>query len=102
MQTIKGFYVYLLSSFYIGVRSFVKSTGFLFLFPPPLHSIVNLFTVCPVRTKTFSTHVASKMVHVVRKTGLSTHAGNEPPASPPPPGAFIRLPPEPDAATPCF
>ena len=26
-QTIKGFYVYLLSSFYIGVRSFVKSTG---------------------------------------------------------------------------
>lgn len=31
----KGFYVYLLSSFYIGVRSFVKSTGFLFLFPPP-------------------------------------------------------------------
>ena len=85
MQTIKGFYVYLLSSFYIGVRSFVKSTGFLFLFPPPLHSIVNLFTVCPVRTKTFS-----------------THAGNEPPASPPPPGAFIRLPPEPDAATPCF
>ena len=48
-----------------------------FLFPPPLHSIVNLFLVCPVRTKTFSTHVASKMVHVVRKTGLSTHAGNE-------------------------
>ena len=85
MQTIKGFYVYLLSSFYIGVRSFVKSTGFLFLFPPPLHSIVNLFLVCPVRTKTFSTHV-----------------GNEPPSSPPPPGAFIRLPPEPDAATPCF
>lgn len=33
-QTIKGFYVYLLSSFYIGVRSFVKSTGFLFLFSP--------------------------------------------------------------------
>ena len=64
----------MLSSFYIGVRSFVKSTGFLFLFPPPLHSIVNLFTVCPVRTKTFSTHVASEMVHVVRKTGLSTHA----------------------------
>lgn len=31
----------------------------------------------PVRAKTFSTHVASKMVHVVRKTGLSTHAGNE-------------------------
>lgn len=26
-QTIKGFYVYLLSSFYIGGRSFVKSTG---------------------------------------------------------------------------
>lgn len=26
-QTIKGFYVYLFSSFYIGVRSFVKSTG---------------------------------------------------------------------------
>lgn len=26
-QTIKCFYVYLLSSFYIGVRSFVKSTG---------------------------------------------------------------------------
>ena len=26
-QTIKGFYVYLLSSFYIGVRSFVKNTG---------------------------------------------------------------------------
>ena len=32
-QTIKGFYVYLLSSFYIGVRSFVKSTGSSF-FPP--------------------------------------------------------------------
>ena len=65
----------MLSSFYIGVRSFVKSTGFLFFkFPPPLHSIVNLFLMCPVRTKTFSTHVASKMVHVVRKTGLSTHA----------------------------
>ena len=31
----------------------------------------------PVRAKTFSTHVASKMVHVVRKAGLSTHAGNE-------------------------
>ena len=31
----------------------------------------------PVHTKTFFTHVASKMVHVVRKTGLSTHAGNE-------------------------
>ena len=26
-QTIKGFYVYLLSSFYIGVQSFGKSTG---------------------------------------------------------------------------
>lgn len=48
-----------------------------FLFPPSLHSIVNLFIVCPVRTKTFSTHVAFKMVHVVRKTGLSTHAGSE-------------------------
>ena len=47
------------------------------LFPPPLHLFVNLFLVCPVRTKTFSTHVASKMVHVVRKTGLSTHAGSE-------------------------
>ena len=47
------------------------------LFTLTLHSIVNLFIVCPVRTKTFSTHVASKMVHVVRKTGLSTHAGNE-------------------------
>ena len=33
-QTIKGFYVYLLSSFYIGVRSFVKSTGFLFFISP--------------------------------------------------------------------
>lgn len=31
-QTIKGFYVYLLSSFYIGVRSFVKSTGSSFFF----------------------------------------------------------------------
>lgn len=31
-QTIKGFYVYLLSSFYIGVRSFEKSTGFFFAF----------------------------------------------------------------------
>ena len=66
-QTIKGFYVYLLSSFYIGVRSFVKSTGFLFF----------ISTMFPVHTKTFFTHVASKMVHVVRKTGLSTHAGNE-------------------------
>lgn len=59
-------------------------------------------TMFPVRTKTFSTHVAFILVHVVRKTGLSTHAGNEPPASPPPLGAFIRLPPEPDAATPRF
>lgn len=33
-QTIKGFYVYLLSSFYIGVRSFVKSTGSSFFHPP--------------------------------------------------------------------
>ena len=65
----------MLSSFYIGVRSFVKSTGFLFLFSPPIHSIVNLFIVCPVRTKTFSTHVASKMIHDVRKSGLSTHVG---------------------------
>lgn len=48
-----------------------------FLFSPPIHSIVNLFLVCPVRAKTFSTHVASILVHVVRKTGLSTHAGNE-------------------------
>lgn len=35
-QTIKGFYVYLLSSFYIGVRSFVKSTGSSFFFHPAL------------------------------------------------------------------
>ena len=34
-------------------------------------------TMFPVRTKTFSTHVTSEMIHVVRKTGLSTHAGNE-------------------------
>ena len=27
----------------------------------------------PVRAKTFSTHVASKMIHGVRKSGLSTH-----------------------------
>lgn len=33
-QTIKGFYVYLLSSFYIGVRSFVKSTGSSFFLSP--------------------------------------------------------------------
>lgn len=33
-QTIKGFYVYLLSSFYIGVRSFVKSTGSSFFHSP--------------------------------------------------------------------
>lgn len=59
-------------------------------------------TMFPVRTKTFSAHVAFILVHVVRKTGLSTHAGHEPPASPPPPGAFIRLPPVLDAATPCF
>lgn len=63
----------MLSSFYIGVLSFVKSTGFLFLFPPPIHSIVNLFLVCPVRAKTFFTHVVFILVHVVRKTGLSTH-----------------------------
>ena len=51
---------------------------FYFFFPPPpIHSIVNLFLVCPVRTKTFSTHVAFILVYVVRKTGLSTHAGNE-------------------------
>ena len=40
-QTIKGFYVYLLSSFYIGVRSFVKSTGssfFLISRVRPVHS----------------------------------------------------------------
>ena len=61
------FYVYLLSSFYIGVRSFVKSTGFLFF----------ISIMCPVRAKTFFTHVAFKMLHVVRKTGLSTHARNE-------------------------
>ena len=48
-----------------------------FLFPPLLHSIVNLFLVCPVCTKTFFTHVASKMIHDVRKSGLSTHASNE-------------------------
>ena len=48
-----------------------------FLFPPLLHSIVNLFLVCPVRVKTFSTHVVFILVHVVRKTGLSTHAGHE-------------------------
>ena len=35
-QTIKGFYVYLLSSFYIGVRSFVKSTGSSSFFHPAL------------------------------------------------------------------
>ena len=34
IQTIKGFYVYLLSSFYIGVRSFVKSTGSSFFHSP--------------------------------------------------------------------
>ena len=34
-------------------------------------------TMFPVRTKTFFTHVASKMVHVVRKTGLFTHAGSD-------------------------
>lgn len=34
-QAIKGFYVYLLSSFYIGVRSFVKSTGSSFFSYPP-------------------------------------------------------------------
>lgn len=33
-QTIKGFYIYLLSSFYIGVRSFVKSTGSSSFHPP--------------------------------------------------------------------
>ena len=33
---------------------------FSFLFPPLLHSIVNLFLVCPVRTKTFFAHVTSK------------------------------------------
>ena len=31
----------------------------------------------PVRTKTFSTHVTSKLIYVVRKTGLFTHASNE-------------------------
>ena len=55
-----------------------------------------------MRTKTFSAHIVTKKCHVVRKTGLSTHAGHEPPASSPPPGAFIRLPPVPDAATPRF
>ena len=32
----------------------------------------------PVCVKTFFTHVAFKMVHVVRKSGLSTHAANAP------------------------
>ena len=49
-----------------------------FIFSPPLlHSIVNLFLVFPVRAKTFFMHVAFILVYVVRKTGLSTHAGNE-------------------------
>ena len=34
-------------------------------------------TMFPVRTKTFFTHVVFILVHVVRKTDLSTHAGNE-------------------------
>lgn len=34
-------------------------------------------TMFPVHAKTFFTHAAFKFVHVVRKTGLSTHADNE-------------------------
>ena len=43
-------------------------------------------TMFPVRVKTFSTHVAFILVHVVRKSGLSTHAGNELPC------CFLHLP----------
>ena len=46
-------------------------------FPCYSKAVVPMSPVSPVHTKTFSAHVASKMVHVVRKTGLSTHAGNE-------------------------
>ena len=34
--------------------------------------------MCPVSAKTFFTYVVFILVHVVRKTGLSTHAGNAP------------------------
>lgn len=65
------FYVYLLSSFYIGVRSFVKSTGFLFLFPP-IRLLV--FPVFPVRAETFFTHVASGIEPDVRRKRFNVHA----------------------------
>ena len=47
-----------------------------FIFPLPSIRL-SIWLVCPVRAKTFFTHVASKMIHDVRKSGLSTHAGNE-------------------------
>ena len=42
-QTIKGFYVYLLSSFYIGVQSFGKSTGPFSVYMPQGGAIGCLF-----------------------------------------------------------
>lgn len=63
----KRFLCLFVKFFYIGGRSFVKSTGSLFF----------ISTMFPVRAKTFSTHVVFILVHVVRKTGLSTHAGSE-------------------------
>lgn len=45
-QTIKGFYVYLLSSFYIGVRSFVKSTGSSFFSHPPCAYFRKILLIC--------------------------------------------------------
>ena len=60
-----------------------------FFISPSLHSIVNLFLVFPVRAKTFFTHIASKMVHVVRKN-RPFHARQHDPLSPATCGTYPR------------
>ena len=46
-------------------------------FPCYPKDVVSMSLMSPVRTKTFSAHVTSNFDHVVRKTGLSTHASND-------------------------
>lgn len=69
-QTIKGFYVYLLSSFYIGVRSFVKSTGssffssFVCLFPknsPDLRQVIFFTLLNPYILRIFDEWLKMKI-----------------------------------------
>ena len=56
-QTIKGFYVYLLSSFYIGVRSFVKSTGSSFFCHPPYASFRKILLICDKLLSVYFTYI---------------------------------------------